>query len=158
MLLSTPIINVQAESNTNESIAACSVSETLVPDEGEFFLIKDLSSEVNNPRAREITYNVDKYFSVRIQDVGGSCVNSATVRVCGYYISDSAKDIITAVSLNAAFTNIPSLWTAEITAQWYNLSGTSLSYSIYYYSTVDDPFSCLVGGGPWYSGATFNIR
>lgn len=134
--------NIHVIIYTNENIVAFSVSATYVPDEGGF-LIKDLSSKVNNPRTLEATYNVDKYFSVRIQDIGDSCVNSTTVRVCGYYVYDIANDVITAVSLNAAFTNIPSLWTAEITAQWYNLSGTSLSYNIYYYSsTVDDPYSC----------------
>lgn len=158
VLVFSPIINVQAESKQKEKIVACSVSTTSVPKEGEYFLIKDLSSIDNNLRAREITYNVDKYFNVRIQDSGGSCVNSATVRVYGYYVYDIANNVITAVSLNAAFTNVPSLWTAEITSQWYNVNGSSLSYSIYYYSTVDDPFSCLVGGGPWYSGSTFDIR
>ncbi len=36
----------------------------------------------------------------------------------------------------------------------YNISGSSLLHCINYRSSVNDPYSFLVDGGYWYSGAT----
>ncbi len=35
---------------------------------------------------------------------------------------------------------------------------SKLTYTINYRSYVNDPYSCLVGGGYGYSGANFSIR
>lgn len=65
---------------------------------------------------------------------------------------------ISNVNLNASITSVPTLWTVAINKQWYNINGSSLTHSINYRSSVNDPYSCLVRGGYWYSGATIKIR
>ena len=49
-------------------------------------------------------------------------------------------------------------WVAPPPWNTHNISGSSLTYSINYRSSVNDPYSCLAGGGYWYSGATIKIR
>ena len=137
-----------------------------IPDKGEVILLEDNStieplyrseisalSDVNRAASR---INVNKSYSIRIQDQGGSCVSSAKVTVTGAYTYNNGK--ISNVSLNAAITYVPTLWTVSINSQWHNISGSSLTHSINYRSSVNDPYSCLVGGGYWYSGATIKIR
>lgn len=137
--------------------SACALPTYPVPEEGEVILLEDNSYEIG-ARAAVKGVSVNKTYSVRIQDSSGSCVSSASVTVKGSYTYNSGTGEILSVDLNASFTSIPSLWNAGITSQWKTVSGTSINYSIYYYSYVDDPLSCMVGGGNWYSGATFSIK
>lgn len=123
-----------------------------IPDKGEVILLEDNStieplygseisalSDVNRAASR---INVNKSYSIRIQDQGGSCVSSAKVTVTGAYTYNNGK--ISNVSLNAAITYVPTLWTVSINSQWHNISGSSLTHSINYRSSVNDPYSCLV--------------
>lgn len=138
-------------------IKACEYIEAPIPEEGEVILLEDYSFVEENLRSPN-RVNVNQTYSIRIQDVGGSCVSSSKVNISGYYYIDGGTASISDVHLTASLTYIPALWTVEITSQWANVNMTNLSYSISYRSHVNDPYSCLVGGGYWYSGATFNLR
>lgn len=136
---------------------ACALSYYPIPDEGEVILLEDNSTYIETTGAVS-SASVNKTYSVRIQDSSGSCVSSAKVTVKGSYTYDKTSNNVLSSDLSASFASVPSLWTASIQSQWSNISGTSLSYYIYYKSKVDDPLSCMVGGGYWYSGQTFSIR
>ena len=138
----------------------CPVATNPVPGVGEVILLEDLSDpDTITPRgAAPVTRNISKTYSIRIQDSSGSCVNSATVSVTGNYSYDVSTGEILSTNITAAITSVPALWTVGISSQWTTVSGTSISHSIYYYSKVNDPYSCMVGGGNWYSGATFQIK
>ncbi|MGM9941279.1 MAG: hypothetical protein ACI32N_04730 [Bulleidia sp.] len=153
-------VPVFAEEPEETPQSGCAVSMNPVPEVGEVILLEDLSDpETITPRgAAPVTRNVSKTYSIRIQDSSGSCVNSATVSVTGNYSYDASTGEILSTNITAAVTNAPTLWTVGISSQWTTISGTSISHSIYYYSRVDDPYSCMVGGGNWYSGATFQIK
>ena len=136
----------------------CSFSSDPVPAEGEVILLEDNSQVMNVARGAVIRIGVNRSYSVRIQDSSGSCVNSATVLVSGSYTYDNTSGEILSINVSASFTNVPSLWTAGIQSQRTIVSGSSISQSIYYYSRFNDPYSCMVGEGNWYSGATFTIK
>lgn len=143
----------------DEAVSACTLSSEPIPAEGEAILLEDNSYEYTFARAPAVKgVSVNKTYSVRIQDSSGSCASSATVKVSGNYTYNTGTGEVLSASLSASFSSVPSLWTAEIQSQWKTISGSSLTYSIYYYSRVDDPYSCMVGGGNWYSGATFTIK
>ena len=74
-----------------------------IPDKGEVILLEDNStieplygseisalSDVNRAASR---INVNKSYSIRIQDQGGSCVSSAKVTVTGAYTYNNGKNI-----------------------------------------------------------------
>lgn len=148
--------------DSNQPIAAneekaCEFTTDPIPVEGEIILLEDNSIVSAQARASS-TINVNKVFSVRIQDVGGSCVSSARITLTGSYTYNSSTKKISNVALYAKPTSVPTLWTVTITSQWHTVNGSSLSHSIYYRSSVNDPYSCLVGGGYWYSGATIKVR
>lgn len=169
MVLAFNVSMINAEEN-NTSIAlqqrACEVDTMYpIPDEGEVILLEDNSTiePLNDFETLSVItmravsrVNVNKSYSIRIQDQGGSCVSSAKVTVKGAYTYNGGS--ISNVNLNASITSVPTLWTVAINKQWYNISGSSLTHSINYRSSVNDPYSCLVGGGYWYSGATIKIR
>lgn len=153
-------VPVFAEETEETTQSGCAVSMNPVPEVGEVILLEDLSdSETITPRgAAPVTRNVSKTYSIRIQDSSGSCVNSATVSATGNYSYDALTGEILSTNITAAVTSAPTLWTVGISSQWTTISGTSISRSIYYYSRVNDPYSCMADGGNWYSGATFQIK
>ena len=160
MCVTVLAVPVFAEEPEETGQLGCSVSMNPVPEVGEVILLEDLSDpETIIPRgAAPVTRNVSKTYSIRIQDSSGSCVSSATVSVTGNYSYDASTGEILSTNITAAVTSAPSLWTVGIASQWTTVSGTSISHSIYHYSRVNDPYSCMVGGGNWYSGATFQIK
>lgn len=160
MCVTVLAVPVFAEEPEETGQLGCSVSMNPVPEVGEVILLEDLSDpETIIPRgAAPVTRNVSKTYSIRIQDSSGSCVSSATVSVTGNYSYDASTGEILSTNITAAVTSAPSLWTVGIASQWTTVSGTSISHSIYYYSRVNDPYSCMVGGGNWYNGATFQIK
>ena len=137
--------------------SACALSEYPIPKEGETILLADDSYYIESV-GTSIGVSVNKTYSVRIQDTSGSCVSSAKVQVKGYYSYDKTTNNVLSSSLNASFISVPTFWDAQVVSQWDNISGSSLSYGIYYKSKVDDSYSCMVGGGYWFSGETFTIR
>lgn len=153
-------VHVFAEEPEETTQSGRAVSMNPVPEVGEVILLEDLSDpETITPRgAAPVTRHVSKTYSIRIQDSSGSCVNSATVSATGNYSYDASTGEILRTNITAAVTSAPTLWTVGISSQWTTISGTSISHSIYYYSRVNDPYSCMVGGGNWYSGATFQIK
>ena len=98
MVLAFNVSMINAEEN-NTSIAlqqrACEVDTMYpIPDEGEVILLEDNSTieplndfetlSVITMRAAS-RVNVNRSYSIRIQDQGGSCVSSAKVTVKGAY-------------------------------------------------------------------------
>lgn len=161
------VVNAEEINQINSSRQkACEVDTIYpIPEEGEAILLEDnstIESLNDSEMLSAITMraasrvNVNRSYSIRIQDQGGSCVSSAKVTVTGAYTYNGGT--ISNVNLNATITSVPTLWTVAINKQWYNISGSSLTHSINYRSSVNDPYSCLVGGGYWYSGATIKIR
>ena len=160
MFVTVFAVPVFAEEPEETGQLGCPVSTNPVPGVGEVILLEDLSDpDTITPRgAAPVTRDIRKPYSIRIQDSSGSCVNSATVSVTGNYSYDVSTGEILSTNITAAVTSVPALWTVGISSQWTTVSGTSISHSIYYYSKVNDPYSCMVGGGNWYSGATFQIK
>lgn len=152
-----PMLIVNNSSVFADEENACALSYYPIPDEGEVILLEDNSTYIETAGAVS-SASVNKTYSVRIQDSSGSCVSGAKVTVKGSYTYDKTSNNVLSSDLSASFTSMPLLWSASIQSQWSNISGTSLSYYIYYKSKVDDPLSCMVGGGYWYSGQTFSIR
>lgn len=158
LIISITSFSAPVFAKTSEKQYGCSVSQYPVPEEGKAILLDDYSFEDYSSRGAAIRTNVNRTYSVRIQDTSGSCVSSAQVRVSGYFTYDSTSGNIIETSISATFTSVPTLWTAVIQSQRTLVSGGSVSQSIYYYSKVNDPYSCMVGGGNWYSGATFALK
>lgn len=140
-----------------EKPISCSLSNFPIPKEGEVILLSDNSDYIETTGAI-ITEWVDKTYSIRIQDPGGSCVSSAQVKITGEYSYDATSNEILSVNLSSQLSYVPSLWTVEIQRSFHSVVGQGITYSINYSSRVDDPYSCLVGGGNWYSRATFTIK
>lgn len=156
---STPI---KAASSSEPVVTACDYSIAPIPEEGEVILLEDLSytepQPANSIARSPSRVNVNQTYAIRIQDVGGSCVSSAKVNISGYYYYDGGTASVSDIHLSARVTYVPALWTCEITNQWATPNMSKLTYTINYRSYVNDPYSCLVGGGYWYSGANFSIR
>jgi hypothetical protein len=78
--------------------------------------------------------------------------------VSGHYTYSASSKKVISSSLNATMASIPANWTVSITGTSANTSGAGLTYTVRYRSYVNDPYSCLVGGGYWYSAATLTIK
>lgn len=154
-LFSVPVF---AEETDNQTQYGCTMTTEPIPEIGEAILIEDNSYTIETRAAAPVTRTVNQTYSIRIQDSSGSCVSTAKVSVTGSYSYYASTGEIESTAITAKVISAPSNWTVGIASQWTTVSGTSISHSIYYYSKVDDPYSCMVGGGNWYSGATFTIK
>lgn len=152
MIQSYPIL---ADTKNN----ACSVKVGYLPYYPEPVLLEDNSYiEDSDLRSIYLTVNVDKKYSVPLQDTSGSCTSSASVRVTGTYEYEGSSGFVTQANLKVETSYIPDLWEFVITVYETKISGPSIKLVMNYYSDVDDPFGCMVGGGRFYTSATLNIK
>lgn len=152
LLLVFSTTNVFAREN---DLKSCSLSNIPIPEKGEVILINDNSSEYTTKGAITVA-NVDKTYSVRLQNLSGDCTSAATVRITGYYTYDSGNGTVISTELSAQFNNVPLHWFAYLNNQWSTVNGTKIFHSIYYQSYTDY-YDC-VHSGYWSNGETFEIK
>ncbi|MEG0176590.1 hypothetical protein [Anaerorhabdus sp.] len=154
-ILSNQSIEAKAEEIANAKNQTCAFAVTnndMLP-----ILIED-NSYFEMTRGAILRVNVNKTYSIYIQDGKGSCSNYAQVRVTGYYTYDNGNGNIVDSSINAVVSSVPTHWNFKITGVSKNVSSSNLSVLIRFESSVDDPYSCMVGGGVWYSAQTIALK
>lgn len=104
-----------------------------------------------------VTVAVNNYYWIYIT-TGKDCFDNAQVHLTGSYTYEQANDTILSANLSASLSSVPSGWQVSITNQYANIYQSSLSYTVSYYCYLFDPADCMVGGGGWYSAATFTLR
>lgn len=125
-------------------------------DDDSLAMVIELNEITLRGAVKMVNVNIED--NIYIQDGKGICQESAKIVISGYYTYDSTSREILDVSLNASVVEVPGGWTVEIYNQWYTNTGTSLTYTINYSSSVFNFFVCPQGTGNWRNGKVYTIK